>query len=60
MSEPLTLLVSPAASGKYVAFDSEGEARIQFDSDASQVTKAMALLAFEKGTVLRITVEEAS
>ena len=59
MTEPVTVLVSPTESGTYTSFDSDGAAKIVLRSDATQLANAMRLLAFERGTLLEITVREA-
>ena len=55
----IKVLVSPIDSGKYVSFDAEGNAKIVFSSDATQLTSAMSLMKFPKGTLLELTVREA-
>lgn len=57
--DEVKVLVSPTESGTYISFDSEGAAKIVLRSDATQLAAAMRLLAFERGTLLEMTIRVA-
>lgn len=53
----IEFIASPAARGSFVSADAEGETTIKLQADATQVARVLPLLGFERGTLLKITVE---
>lgn len=56
----IEFFASPADRGTFVAIDGEGETTLKFQADATQLSKVLPLCAFEKGVLLRVTIQEAS
>lgn len=54
---PIEFFASPADRGTFVAIDGEGESTIKLQADQTQLANILPLVGFEKGTLLRVTVE---
>lgn len=53
----ITLEVSKPSRGAFIRFDSEKQAEIKFEVDASQVKEVMRLADFPYGETIRLIIE---